>query len=118
MAAAGPRFVFGAPVYGVDVDANTRCGHYHGRQDVVALRFKCCGRWYPCRQCHDAGERHAAAVWPLPEHDARAVLCGACGYRLQIAEYLSAGAQCSYCGAAFNPGCANHYHLYFERPGG
>ena len=118
MAAAGPRFVFGAPVYGEGVDANTRCAHYHGAQDVVALRFKCCGRWYPCRLCHDASERHAAAVWPRHERGERAVLCGACGYRLRIAEYLSAGSKCSCCGAAFNPGCANHYHLYFEMPGG
>ena len=109
-----PRLVFGAAVYGVDVDAATRCAHYHGPQDVVALKFKCCQRWYPCRECHDECERHPATVWPLAERDARAVLCGVCGWRLTIAEYLRCEAASTRCGAAFNPGCANHYHLYFE----
>lgn len=117
MAAAGPRLVFGLAVYGVGVDAAARCAHYHGPTDVVALRFKCCGRWYPCRQCHDHAADHDAAVWPQAQRGARAVLCGVCGHRLRIAEYLACDACCTACGAAFNPGCASHYHMYFEMPG-
>ena len=54
-----------------------------------------------------------AAVWPIAERHATAVLCGACGARLSIAEYLVARSRCPRCGVAFNPGCANHHHLYF-----
>ena len=111
------RLVFGVPVYGVNVDAATRCVHYHGPLDVIALRFKCCDHWYPCRQCHDETADHAAAIWPPTERAVRAVLCGVCGHRLRIAEYLASGARCGACGGAFNPGCARHYHLYFEMPG-
>ncbi len=129
MATAGPcegrgpraplaaRLVFGVAVHGVGVDAATRCAHYRGPTDVIALRFKCCGRWYPCRQCHDQAANHDAAVWPQAERDARAVLCGVCGHRLRIDEYLASGARCTACGADFNPRCAGHYHLYFEMPG-
>lgn len=116
MATARRRLVFGVPVYGVGVDGATRCAHYRGPTDVVALRFKCCGRWHPCRQCHDEAADHAAVVWPLAERGARAVLCGVCGHRPTIAEYLAGGARCGACGAAFNPRCEGHHHLYFEMP--
>jgi uncharacterized CHY-type Zn-finger protein len=33
---------------------------------------------------------------------------------LSIHEYLACGNTCPTCQAAFNPGCANHYPLYFE----
>ena len=53
-------------------------------------------------------------MWPRPERDTKAVLCGNCHTELTISEYLASGNQCPQCRAAFNPGCANHYHLYFE----
>ena len=111
---AGVRRIHGIDVHGVAVDAATRCAHWHGARDIIALRFKCCGRWYPCYDCHSEMADHPPVVWPLAERDAEAVLCGACGHRLSIAAYLSCDATCPRCGAAFNPGCALHYHLYFE----
>lgn len=108
------RMVHGTEVFGVDVDEHTRCGHYHGPLDVIALRFRCCDRWYPCIECHRELAGHDAEVWLLAERDEHAVLCGACGHRLTVREYLNCGSVCPSCGASFNPGCALHYHLYFE----
>ena len=114
---AGPAqslTLHGVRVSGVAIDAQTRCAHYHAPFDVVALKFKCCGEWHPCIDCHRAVAGHAVAVWPIAERSERAVLCGVCGARLAIAEYLASACACPRCGVAFNPGCAMHRHLYFE----
>ena len=108
------RMIHGKDVFGVDVDANSRCAHWNSELDIIALRFKCCGRWYSCFDCHQAVADHAAEVWLRSERDANAVLCGGCGSQLSINEYLNCNSTCPKCAAAFNPACANHYHLYFE----
>ena len=105
--------IHGEEVHGVGVDSQTRCVHWHGELDIVAIKFKCCGEWFPCYECHLAEAVHAASVWPADEHDAKAVLCGACGHQLTITEYLASNSACPKCGGKFNPACANHYHLYF-----
>ena len=46
-------------VKGVDLDPETRCRHYHGPTDVVALKFKCCGEYYACKDCHAELADHA-----------------------------------------------------------
>jgi uncharacterized CHY-type Zn-finger protein len=101
-------------VRGVGLDAQTRCDHYNTPSDIIAIRMKCCGVYYACKDCHEALAGHAIAVWPRAEWDRRAVLCGSCGGELTIREYLASGYQCPACGAAFNPSCRNHYALYFE----
>jgi uncharacterized CHY-type Zn-finger protein len=101
-------------VWGLDLDANTRCRHYHGPTDVIAIRMRCCGTYYACIECHAALSGHPPEVWPDCEWKTPAVLCGICGSELCIDEYLQSGNRCSYCQAQFNPGCRNHYHLYFE----
>ena len=106
--------IHGVDVHGVDVDPQTRCGHYHGANDVIALKFKCCDAWYPCIDCHRGVAGHAPEVWSLSERDERAVLCGVCGHALTVAAYLACASACPQCGAAFNPACAAHHHLYFE----
>jgi len=103
-------------VHGRVLDAATRCVHYHGPADVVALRFPCCDRFYPCHRCHDEEADHPPARWPRGARDAPAVLCGVCGTVLTIAAYLAAESRCPACGAAFNPGCRAHWPLYFEGP--
>ncbi len=108
------REVHGIAVRGIEVDPATRCAHWHGPTDVIALRMRCCGEWYPCYECHAELAGHPAEVWPLNERDAGAVLCGACGAVLGIDAYLGCESSCPSCGAAFNPGCALHHHLYFE----
>lgn len=101
-------------VFGVELDAETRCAHYKSPRDVIAIRMKCCGEYYACRECHDALARHPAEVWPQAEWDQAGALCGVCGSELTIRQYLDCGNTCPHCGAGFNPGCRNHYHLYFE----
>ena len=102
------------PVRGVEVDSQTRCAHYRGPSDVIAMRFACCGEWFPCIDCHREVADHPVTVWPLTERDREAVLCGICGLRLTIVEYMGCDSTCPGCGAAFNPGCSNHWHYYFE----
>jgi len=103
-------------VLGQTVDRQTRCVHYRTLLDVIAIRFFCCGDFYPCHRCHDeVPGQHPALPWPATEHDARAVLCGVCGRQCRIGEYLGTG-HCPGCGARFNPGCKLHARLYFEAP--
>jgi uncharacterized CHY-type Zn-finger protein len=102
-------------VHGADLDAQTRCRHYHGPTDIIAIKMKCCGEYYACKDCHEELAGHALATWPRAEWlAAKAILCGACGGELTIAEYFASDSICPRCGAAFNPRCANHYHFYFE----
>lgn len=97
------------------VDDETRCVHYHSHKDIIAIRFKCCGDYYPCFECHAEATEHAAQRWGKHELDVKAILCGQCQTELSIAGYLSANHQCPNCKAAFNPRCALHYHLYWEQ---
>ena len=100
-------------VLGATVDDQTRCVHYRGPLDVVAIRFHCCREFYPCFRCHAEAADHAVSAWPRVEFDAPAVLCGVCRATLTIAEYLRTDG-CTACGAAFNPGCSLHHSIYFD----
>ena len=100
-------------VRGIDLDAHTRCAHYKSALDIIAIKMKCCGVYYACKECHEALADHPIKVWPQAEWNEAAVLCGDCGHELSIAEYRSSGYNCTRCGAAFNPGCRNHYQVYF-----
>lgn len=91
----------------------TRCVHYRSPVDIIAIRFACCGEYYPCHRCHEEAAGHSARVWPLGSRAEKAVLCGACGEELSITDYL-ATTSCPQCGAPFNERCALHAHLYFE----
>lgn len=102
-------------VHGVALDAETRCVHYHGALDIIAIKMRCCGIYHACRECHDELAGHAAEVWPQAEWHKKAVLCGACGSELSVHAYLACENRCPACRAPFNPGCKNHHHLYFER---
>jgi uncharacterized CHY-type Zn-finger protein len=102
------------PVYGLELDAQTRCAHWRSALDIVAIKMKCCGVYYACKDCHDALAGHAAVIWPRREWDQPAVLCGACATELSIREYLQCGNVCPACNAAFNPGCRAHYSFYFD----
>lgn len=112
------RTVHGLTVHGVDVGPETRCAHYATERDVVAIKFRCCGVYHPCHECHEAAADHRAAVWPEAEFDEHAVLCGVCGAELRIVDYLADGSSCPACGAAFNPGCRAHRDRYFATPDG
>ena len=101
-------------VKGVDLDPQTRCAHYHSALDVIAIRMRCCGVHYACRECHDALADHAVRLWPNAEWGKPVVLCGVCGGELSVRAYLACDNRCPSCDAPFNPGCKTHLHLYFE----
>jgi uncharacterized CHY-type Zn-finger protein len=104
---------FSVPLRGVKVDPETRCAHYDGARDVIAIRFACCDVYYPCFKCHRATAGHDAARWPNERRDEPAVLCGVCGTTMTAGAYRRADHACPGCGAAFNPGCAAHWERYF-----
>jgi len=103
-------------VRGVNLDPQTRCEHYRGPTDIVAIKMKCCGVYYACKDCHAALADHPFEVWPESEWDQAAILCGACGAQLSINHYLQSKSRCPACRELFNPRCRNHYHLYFAVP--
>ncbi|ODV78858.1 uncharacterized protein CANTADRAFT_53825 [Suhomyces tanzawaensis NRRL Y-17324] len=106
------------PVYGRVVDSHTRCFHYHTELDIIAIKFRCCGDYYPCYQCHDEAtrEHHEPMRWAPHELDhAKVVLCGQCYSELTFRQYAGGpSASCIRCSAGFNPKCALHYHIYFD----
>ena len=60
-------------VYGSLVDNETRCTHYHTFLDVIAIKFKCCNKYYPCYQCHEEHETHPIKRWSEQEFDEKAI---------------------------------------------
>lgn len=102
-------------VYGSTVDNETRCKHYHTELDIIAIKFRCCSRFYPCYKCHEESEKHPVIRWEQNQFNEAAILCGHCKNLLTIKEYMGAKT-CKYCGAAFNSRCKAHYHIYFEVP--
>jgi uncharacterized CHY-type Zn-finger protein len=103
-------------VRGVSLDSQTRCEHYHRPTDIVAIKMKCCGLYYACKDCHLTLADHPIAVWPETEWNQQSVLCGACDATLTILQYMQGDSRCPVCGAQFNPRCRNHYHHYFQVP--
>jgi len=101
-------------VRGSSVNEYTQCAHYHSHLDVVAVKFKCCDTFYACIHCHEELAGHAPEVWAKDERENQAIFCGNCRQTLSIVEYIGCENSCPRCGAAFNPRCAEHHHLYFE----
>ncbi|ALE76872.1 hypothetical protein AD006_30905 (plasmid) [Pseudonocardia sp. EC080610-09] len=104
-------------VYGAVVDHEARCTHYRGPLDVVAMRFRCCDRYYPCLHCHAEHADHPARRWPAAERSEPAVLCGVCRTEMSVDTYVDTDG-CPRCSAPFNPGCRLHHGYYFEPPPG
>lgn len=107
------RQIFNVEVSGVALDRETRCAHYHGETDIIAIKFKCCEKWFACHECHFALAGHIAEIWPQNDFDQDVILCGACGHQLTATEYLASDSKCPKCDRNFNPGCSRHRHLYF-----
>lgn len=103
-------------VFGVGMDAQTRCAHYHQAVDIIAIKHYCCARYYPCHHCHEELADHPVMVWPGRLFDEPAVLCGICRCELGIGQYLGTD-RCPRCDARFNPGCKLHRGLYFSTAG-
>jgi uncharacterized CHY-type Zn-finger protein len=100
-------------VRGLSLDPQTRCLHYHSPLDIIAIKTKCCGVYYACKDCHAAIAAHALEPWPESEWHTEAIFCGACRAELTISAYLECDSRCPHCHAPFNPACRNHHHVYF-----
>ncbi|MFJ7972708.1 CHY zinc finger protein [Psychrobacillus sp. NPDC096389] len=100
-------------VYGAVVDNETRCKHYHTEKDIIAIKFKCCDRYYPCYKCHEEDTDHKIDRWPKEQFDELAILCGKCQTELTVHQYMDT-ASCPHCQATFNERCSAHYPIYFE----
>ena len=101
-------------VRGTGVNARTQCVHWHSARDIIAIKFKCCEEFFACFECHQETADHAPQVWPRAEFGVAAIYCGNCRSTLTISAYRGSSHTCPVCAAAFNPGCARHYSLYFE----
>ena len=102
-------------VKGKLVDDQTRCEHYHSPLDIIAIKFKCCDDYFPCYQCHEETTDHKTSIWKKEEWNTKAILCGVCKQELTINEYMNSQNYCPNCKSGFNPGCSNHYYLYFQK---
>ncbi|UOF88884.1 CHY zinc finger protein [Fodinisporobacter ferrooxydans] len=107
-------YIHSQKVEGLLVDAQTRCRHYSSDKDVIAIKFPCCDTYFPCFMCHHSYADHAPTVWKREQFHTKAILCGVCGFELTIRQYFDCDSKCPKCQSGFNPGCQNHYHLYFE----
>jgi uncharacterized CHY-type Zn-finger protein len=100
-------------VRGVALEAQSRCAHWHGANDILAIKFFCCGEYFACYDCHAELAGHPAQVWPHERFGQMALMCGACGHQQTITSYLGDYSRCPQCRAEFNPRCALHHPLYF-----
>jgi uncharacterized CHY-type Zn-finger protein len=100
-------------VEGLVLDRQTRCLHYHGAKDVIAIRPPGAESFFACLECHQARTGTPQLPWALTDRSAYAVLCGVCGCVMRIEDYRNSGSKCPHCQAAFNPGCQAHWPLYF-----
>src|SRR3954468_4604941 len=102
----------GIQIFGPVTDQQSRCVHYNSPLDIISIKFRCCGKYYPCHSCHNETEDHPAQQWEKEARDQKAILCGVCANELSISEYFLCGNQCPHAQASFNPGCSKHYSLY------
>lgn len=100
-------------VHGLNIDAQTRCAHYHSEIDIISIKFYCCGEYYACYKCHLEEVDHPATKWPEEKWGEHAILCGNCRHELTIHEYMESSC-CLKCKHAFNEKCSLHYPLYFD----
>lgn len=101
-------------ILGKLVDKKTRCEHYNSELDIIAIKLKCCNKYYACFYCHIEMENHPPLIWAKDEYQTKAIKCGECKSEISISDYLSCGNACPICKSMFNPKCSNHYHYYFD----
>ena len=59
--------LMGIVVLGSTVDSQARCVYYSSKTDVVAIKFKCCGSYYPRFLCYRDCADHQAEQWSTGE---------------------------------------------------
>ncbi len=58
------------------------------QEEVSAIKFKCCNKYYPCYKCHNRVEKHAIKRWSEPSFNQKAILCGVSKHELTMNEYM------------------------------
>ena len=102
-------------IYGLLVDNQSRCQHYHTELDIVALKCFDCLKYYACYQCHDRlGGTHSFRAYPCHLKQDKVLICGVYQHEMVIDEYQEA-IVCPNCHSAFNLACSKHYDIYFEK---
>jgi uncharacterized CHY-type Zn-finger protein len=103
-------------IHGIGLTSSTQCAHWHSPLDIIAIKHACCQKFYACISCHNTLESsHVPAVWKRKDWDEGAVFCGNCKRIWSVKEYLAGKeSKCGGCGVAWNPGCKNHWNLYFD----
>ncbi|MDF7637217.1 CHY zinc finger protein [Leuconostocaceae bacterium ESL0958] len=96
-------------IFGLNLQGNGGCRHYHTERDVLALQCAHCQRYYACYHCHDALADHPFAA--SSKAQGQPLLCGRCQQKLTYRAYQQGA--CPHCRAAFNPNCARHAQIYF-----
>src|ERR1700723_2096011 len=91
-------------VRGVNLDAQTRCEHYRGSTDIIAIKMKCCGEYYACKDCHQSLARHPIEVGPKSECAQTPSPRAPAPTELTINQYMHCDSRCPNCRAPFNPG--------------
>lgn len=101
-------------VFGSIYDNETRCTHWHTDKDIIALKFACCGKYWPCYQCHNSCMEGPLRKYAVVESAVKVVLCGSCAEEMTFQEYIDCDYACKKCHGEFNPGCKLHYGIYFD----
>lgn len=100
-------------IYGVLIDDEGRCTHYHSKVDIVANKCYECRQYYACFHCHDELADHLFKAWPISEKPKeKVILCGRCQTELCYEDYQKNN-RCAKCNHLFNKNCTNHRHIYF-----
>lgn len=98
-------------IYGKLVDSQSRCVHWNGELDIIALKFKCCERYYACHECHSELTDHEVVKYSRDSPD-DLIICGVCNVEMTFEQYSVLN--CPNCSSKFNPACKLHYDLYFD----
>lgn len=105
-------------VRGFPIDNETRCIHWKGPNDIIALKFKCCPTvFFPCYTCHNVATTHKIEKFDLNiDYNVKCILCGHCKSQLTFKQYTTFqnDLQCPMCKHKFNQSCKLHYNLYFN----
>ncbi|KAH3900132.1 Hot13p SCDLUD_003100 [Saccharomycodes ludwigii] len=97
------------------VDEKSRCIHWHGDLDIIALKFKCCpNTYYSCYTCHQELCNHKVEKYNRLDNKVNLIICGNCRKEFTFQEYVTSDYKCLNCKQKFNPGCKLHYDMYFK----
>ncbi len=97
-------------IYGIGLDNDARCVHYHTSEDVVAM--KCAVGKNIMHVTSVMMNWNSIPSKPPTSIPKKPALCGHCRKLLSYRQY-SAG-KCPFCSHLFNPKCSLHHNIYFS----